>query len=507
MYPSKTTKLLASALLGAIALPITLAPAMAQETVTIVLNDEPRTLEPCQSVSADVGRVIVQNVTESLTQINPVDGSIEPRLATKWEQVNDSTWRFHLRDGVTFQDGTPFDAADVVYTLDRMKKETLACTTYTKMFGNLALTGKVIDAHTIEIAADNPTPIFPTMMGLVHIVPEGTPENVASRAPVGTGPYKFVSWMPGENIVLQRRDDYWGKAPAVAGATYIWRTESALRAAMVATGEADIAPSISLQDASDPKMDFSYLNSETTRMRIDMMTPPLNDLRVRTALNLAIDKEGLKTLLGNDVIEATQFVVPSINGHNPDLVPFPYDPDKARSLLAEARADGVPVDDQINLIVREGQYSNSAEVDEAMMSMWQDVGFNVKMAVLDVNNWYTYLNKPFPENRGPLLFDQMHDNNNGDASFTAFYNYSPDGLSSTVSDPAIGTLISKAGAATGDERKGLFQEVFRKIHDELVADVFMFHMVGYTRVGPRISWTPNISTNSQIELAQISFNE
>lgn len=495
----------ALALLSSVALP--LGPAFAQEAVTIVLNDEPRTLEPCQSVSADVGRVITQNVTESLTEIDPKDGSVQPRLATSWEQVDPSTWRFKLREGVKFHDGSDLDAGDVVYTLGRMTETALGCTTYTKMFGNTVLTATAVDPLTVEIKADRPTPIFPTMMGLVHIVPEGTPKDTVSRAPVGTGPYKFVSWQPGEKIVIEQADGYWGEKPEVTGATYIWRTESALRAAMVGAGEADIAPSISIQDASDPDTDFAYLNSETTRMRIDMMTPPLDDVRVRKALNLAIDKEGLKVLLGDDVIEATQYVVPSINGHNPDLKPFPYDPEEAKRLLAEAKADGVPVDKEITLIVREAQYSNSTEVDEAMMSMWQEVGFNMKMSVLDVNNWYTYLNKPFPENRGPILFDQMHDNNNGDASFTAFYNYSPEGLSSAVSDPEVGKLIDDAGAATGEERKKLFQEVFRKVHDDLVADVFMFHMVGYTRVGPRIDWRPNISTNSQIELADIKFRK
>ncbi len=502
---AKINRLFALALLGSVAIPA--SQALANNDVTIVLNDEPRTLEACQSVSADVGRVITQNVTESLTVIDPVDGSVTPRLAESWEQVDESTWRFKLRDGVKFHDGSALGAEDVVYTLDRMTETALGCTTYTKMFGNTVLTASVVDPLTVEIKADRPTPIFPTMMGLVHIVPEGTAKDAVSRAPVGTGPFRFVSWQPGEKIVITRAEEYWGDAPAVTGATYIWRTESALRSAMVSTGEADIAPSISIQDASNPETDFAYLNSETTRMRIDMMTPPLDDIRVRKALNLAIDKDGLKVLLGDDVIESTQYVVPSINGHNPDLKPFGYDPEEARRLLSEAKADGAPVDELITLIVRESHYSNSAEVNEAMMSMWQDVGFNMKLSVLDVNNWYNYLNKPFPEDRGAILFDQMHDNNNGDASFTAFYNYSPDGLSSTVSDEEVGRLIEEAGAATGEERKKLFQEVFRRVHDDLVADVFMFHMVGYTRVGDRIDWKPNISTNSQIELAEIKFRQ
>ena len=141
-----------------------------------------------------------------------------------------------------------------------------------------------------------------------------------TREPVGTGPYRFVSWTPGTSVVLERSADYWGEPPEVAKVTYVFRGESAVRAAMVAAGEADIAPNIAVQDATDPEMDFSYFNSETSSLRIDLSKPPLDDLRVRKAINLAIDRDAMiGTIFSEDVVKATQMVVPSINGHNPDL--------------------------------------------------------------------------------------------------------------------------------------------------------------------------------------------
>jgi len=105
-----------------------------------------------------------------------------------------------------------------------------------------------------------------------------------TRDPVGTGPYRLVSWEPGTSVVLERFEDYWSETPEVAKVTYVFRGESAVRAAMVAAGEADIAPNIAVQDATDPSMDFSYLNSETSSFRIDVSKPPLDDLRVRKAM-------------------------------------------------------------------------------------------------------------------------------------------------------------------------------------------------------------------------------
>jgi len=335
--------------------------------VTIVLSEELDLVEPCQASRSNIGRVIKQNVAETLTEINPLDGSIAPRLATAWEQVDDLTWRFTLRDGVTFHDGAALNADAVIYAIQRTMDETLDCEVRTKFFGNIALEPSAVDDLTVEIKTDSPVPILPTMMGTFTIVSPNTPMGEPTRDPIGTGPYTFESWAPGENIVLLRNPDYWGEAPAIEKATYVWRTESAVRAAMIATGEADIAANIAVQDATDPEMDFSYPNSETSRLRIDTTVPPLDDIRVRKALNLAFDREAVRgSIFSPDVIPATQLVVPSINGHNPDLKVWSHDVAEAKKLVDEARADGVPVDDEITLLGRINIYPNATEIMECI---------------------------------------------------------------------------------------------------------------------------------------------
>ncbi|HET6468571.1 MAG TPA: ABC transporter substrate-binding protein [Geminicoccaceae bacterium] len=505
----RTSRSLASAAPAALLLAAMLAggAAVAQErAITIVLPEEPDIIDPCHASRSNIGRVVKQNVAETLTEIDPADGSVEPRLATSWEQVDDRTWRFELKEGVKFHDGTPFDAEAAVFSINRTLDPQLDCEIRVKFFGNTKITAKAVDANTLEVQSDGPAPIMPTMMGTMTMVSPNTVTDRLTREPVGTGPYVFTSWRPGQDVVLTRFEDYWGEQPEVEKATYIWRSESAVRAAMVATGEADIAPSISVQDATDPDMDFSYFDSETTNFRIDVDIPPLDDVRIRKALNLAIDRESIRgSILSEDVVAATQFVVPSINGYNPDLKPWPYDPDQARQLIEEAKGDGVPVDREIVIFGRRGIHAGVTEKLEVIHSMLQDVGLNVTLRLVEVAEWVDLYTKPFAEDRPANLVHAMHDNNNGDAVFTVFFKYHTEGAQSALSDPRVDEVIEKATVATNPERQKLWQEAFRLINEEIVADVPLFHMVGYTRVGNKVNFTPSISTNSEIQIATVTF--
>jgi len=498
-----------AALVAAVAAVFSLAPLSVAfgegNIVTVVLSEEPDVIDPCEASRSNIGRVVKQNIAETLIEIDPADGSIKPRLATEWKQVDELTWHFTLREGIKFHDGADFNAETAVTSINRALNPTQDCEIRLKFFGNINVMPKAIDATTLEIKTDTPQPILPTLMGTMVIASPNTQAEKGTLNPVGTGPYKFVDWKAGQEINLERFDGYWGEQPQVEGARYIWRTESAVRAAMVKNGEADIAPNIALQDATDEETDFSYFNSETSRLRIDMTRAPLDDLRVRQALNYAIDRDALiGSIFSADVVPMTQIVVPSINGHNTSLKPWPYDPAKARELLAAAKADGVAVDTEIELLGRIGMYPNATEAAEAMQAMLADVGFNVKMTMMEVATWIDVFTKPYAEDRGPVLQASQHDNNNGDAVFSVFFKYACEGPQSTMCDEAVDAGIVAASAATGDERREHWQEVFRRLHEDIVPDVQMFHMVGFSRVNPRLDFTPSISTNSEVQLATIS---
>jgi peptide/nickel transport system substrate-binding protein len=383
----------------------------------------------------------------------------------------------------------------------------LDCLTRVAYFNETKVTPKVVDKYTLEITTDAPSPILPVLMStMVGMSPKSSPMGEYTREPIGTGPYRLSEWTPGQRIVLERSPDYWGEQPAVARATYLSRSESAVRAAMVASGEADIAPIISPQDATDSATDFSYLNSETTKLRIDLQKPPLDDVRIRRALNMAIDREAmLGTIYSAESVPTAQFVMPTINGHNPNLQPFPYDPAQAKVLVEEARADGVPVDTEILLVTTDYGHPGIIEASTAMTEMMRSVGLNVRMQIVEKLDFYKFYFKPYPDNQPANLLFESHDNNTGDAAFTVYTKYHSDGGMSKVEDEIIDELIVRARGAENPERREAFQEIFRRVHEDIVSDVMLFHMVGYTRVNPRLDFKPTTATNNELQLSQIKF--
>ena len=495
-------------------------PAAAQTKVTdkwitVVLPTEPPNLEGCHSNQEAMGRVVKYNVVETLIQKNPADGSLKPRLATSWEQskADPRVWTIKLRDGVSFHDGSPLNGETVKKSLDRTMSKGLVCGNRTKFFGDVLIDVKAIDEHTVQITSSRPEPVLPMRLVGIAIVGPNTPADkilAEGVGPVGTGPYVFDSWQSGQQILLKRNDKYWGAKPQADGARYVWRDVSSVRASMVAIGEADIALTIAEQEATNPKTDYSYLNSETTFLRIDTNQAPLNDLRVRRALNYAIDRNAIVgTVMPKAVIPATQIVMPSIPGHNHELDKhqFPYDPAKAKQLLAKAKADGVPVDKEITFITYPPGYPNTPELMDALFTMYRAVGFNMKIQTVDVAQYRKWSSKPQPENPPPTILQSTSDNSFGDPVFNVFHRFACEGVSAIYCNPDLDKDILRVSDLGGQERIAGWQGIFRTIYEDLSPVVFLYHMVGFTRVNPRIDFVPDVSTNSEVRIEEMHFTK
>jgi len=473
--------------------------------ITIVIEGEPTVVDPGEITDTWSGQIMMRTVIETLTERNPADGTIIPALATSWKQIDEKTWNFSLRKGVKFHDGADFNAAAVIFSINRLFDKNLKSGDRDQYFTDIKMEGKALDSHTLELKTDKFQPLLPTLLSIMAICSPNTPMKM-TRQPIGTGPYKFAKWDAGTRIVLERFDDYWGKQPEVKKVTFVWRTESAVRASMVLLGEADLTPEITRQDANRPDMDFSFLNTDTSYIRIQTETPPLNDRRVRLALNLATNRAGMRgTIMGKEMVIATQLVIPSTFGYNPNIKPYPYDPEKAKQLLDEARKDGVPVDKEILLLDRIGVYPGSAELMEALLNMYKAVGFNMKLRSMERGALRPYENKPFPTDVGPYLVHKTHDNNKGDAVFTVFFKYGSSGTQSATSDKELDDLIAKAQVATGEERRKLWQAAFKRIQVDIISDVILYHMVSYFRVGKRINFEPSWMKLSEIPVKLITF--
>lgn len=484
------------------------SPSHAQDKsgdITIVLSSAVDVVEPCHMNSTGyIGQVLKANVVETLTRMDPATSEIKPNLATEWKQIDPQTWQIKLREGVKFQDGTDFNADAVVAALDRQFSPELQCRDTIRLFAKTTIEAKALDPYTVEIKTSAPMPLMPTTLSQIGMTAPGTSTTEATKSPVGTGPYTFTSWDPASNLVLTRFDGYWGDKPQVRQATYVWREEPALRASMVKVGEADLGLQIAPQDV-DPQMDVGYLNADTSRIRIFMDKAPLDDVRIRKALNMAFDRSAfVGTIMSPDALPASQYMLPSVSGYDDSLKPWPYDPEQAKALVEEARADGVAVDTPIDLFGSQFMQANLDEMLQTLVQGWQEAGLNVQIRMVDKIQHSAMRRKPYPTDRGPTMVHELHDNTAGDAFFTMMVYYTSEGALSNISDPKLDAVLEEASVSTGDKRRSLFQQANRTIQQDVVPDIMLFHMVSYMRIGPRVSFKPDFTTGGQLELAAIS---
>ncbi|NGO69433.1 peptide ABC transporter substrate-binding protein [Streptomyces sp. SB3404] len=477
--------------------------AAGADTLQIVLPEEPPTLEPCDASLTATGRVVRSNITEPLAEREPETGKLEPKLATGWRQTSPTTWRFTLREGVTFHDGTAFDAKDAAFSVSRTLDSGIECNVDGYVFGDSEVTAKAADGSTLEVTTGKPDPILPLRLSFVEMVPTGTDTGSRVREPVGTGPYRIDTWNQGINLRLARYAGYWGKAPDYAAALYTWRAEGSVRAAMISSGEADIAVGLAPADGAGDHA-VEYPNNETSYLRMDAGKPPLDDLRVRRAVNYAIDRKGLvASVFAGLGKPAGQLVPDGVTGYDPDIRAWPHSMKRARALIGEARADGVPVDTKITIIGRNGIYPKAAEAMEAVQHGLREAGLNVEVKMLDVNAWTEYLLRPFPEDAGPTLLQAQHGNQAGDAAFTMEQIYGSKGAQSSYGTPGLDRRIARAERAAGRDRQERFAEALAHQGEEVVRDAVLAHMKGIIALAPRVSYQPNPASGDEMRLAAV----
>jgi peptide/nickel transport system substrate-binding protein len=476
----------------------------AGEALRVVLPQEPPTLEPCDSSLTATGVVLRSTITEPLVERDPDSGELEPLLATEWEATGDKEWTFTLREGVTFHDGSDFTAADAAFAIDRALNGDMDCNVDGYVFGDEVLTPTAVDDTTLKIETSVADPILPLRISFVEIVPEDTDSSTKLREPVGTGPYQMGQWNAGQDLTLDRYDDYWGDAPAYASAQYQWRTEGTVRAAMITNDEADIALGLGPDDGAGD-LGLPYANNETTALRFSGGEAPLDDIRVRQAINYAIDKEGLVAGLFEGLGEpAGQLVPPGVVGYNPDIEPWPFDMDKAKELVAEAKADGVPVDTEINLIGRTAQFPKVAETADALREAMAQAGLNVKLQMVDTSRALEYQLRPFVEDAGPVALLIMHGNQAGDAQFTVDQYMMSNGAQSTFGTPEFDEMIKAAGSESEDARQGAYADILEYQNENVVQFATIAHMSGILGKAAGVDYTPNSASGDELRIMDAS---
>src|ERR1700724_1563338 len=285
------------------------APAPARP-LRIALHSDPLTLDPHLRNEA-LTYSVMRNLYEGLTAFD-AEMRIGPALAASWENPNDLTWVFHLRPGVRFHDGRELTADDVVWSIERAR------TLPASGFGSYVVAVDQVrarDRHTVELTTRRPYAILLNKLAFVLIVPAGSPPEI--RQPVGTGPYRLVSYQPGVRLALRSFDGYWGGASALIqepGAENFQRLRATPRCRVL----------------EQESLTVVFLLLKTQR-------PPLSDVRVRRAIHLALDRPALvAAVLRAEGHPVGQMVGRSVFGYAPDIAPPPRDLAAARRLLAQA---------------------------------------------------------------------------------------------------------------------------------------------------------------------------
>lgn len=341
-------------------------------------------------------RRLYGNIYETLATRDPKTQQILPLLATNWEKHGDTAWIFHIRKGVKFHDGAPLTAADVKFSLDRARDPKISQAAASVKLGRV----DVVDDYTVRVTTVGIDPLALTRVADLGFIGEkayfdraGAPEF--GLKPIGTGPYKFVRWDKGSQVVMTANDGYWGGPVPIKNLTFKFIPDAATRVAALLSGEVDIAaeipPELGARIDSSPNASIS---SQTDPMSVGVwlkpLAAPLNNRTVRQALNYAVNKDAIvKTIWAGRATALGSPLFPGIFGYDPAVKPYPYDPAKARAMLAQA---GYPNGFTFHTDVPIGGVPLAKEAAEAVAGDLARVGVKMEMRTLE---WASFLKNVF----------------------------------------------------------------------------------------------------------------
>ena len=321
-------------------------------------------------------------IFDTLTRVSR-DGDLMPVLATRWEAIDDTTWRFDLREGVKFSNGDVFNAAAVIAVLDYLLTDEGRSTAVGQEMIAIASV-RALDDLAIEVKTKGPYPILPRAFAALHVPALAHWRTVGTVAfatdPVGTGPFKVDKWSPGK-IELSAATEAW-RPPKVDRLELIVAGESTTRLQALLSGAIDIAVSVTPDDQVVIEREggtfrWSLASAILVLSFVTTKDSPLKDIRVRQALNYAVDKQTIvDVLMGGVARIASQPVTRETLGYNTELKPYPYDPDKARALLAEA---GYPGGFNMTVEVLPGGGANIDTIYSQVAADLIAVGVNTKL--------------------------------------------------------------------------------------------------------------------------------
>ena len=392
-----------------------LAPTASAQNLVLGTKLELNTLDP-HFFSAFPTNSSMQYFFDKLVEYD-AKLAIRPSLAVSWKLVDDTTWELKLRKGVTFHDGTPFTAEDVIFTIERVPSVPNSPNSFAQFTRGIESVTKV-DDHTIVVKTKAPNPQLLSDFANVFIVSSKAAKGAttadfnAGKAVVGTGPYKLVEWVNGDHLVVERNEKYWGPKPAWARVTERVIAKDPTRLAALLAGQVDAIDAVPIPDLERLKREgrfalyrgaaalVHYVALDSTRDESPFVTAkdgkplgrnPLKDPRVRKALSLAVNRDAIvKRIMEGSAIPAAQLLSEQFPTASKALKPDPYDVARAQALMKEAGwGDGF----RLVLHATSDRYPNDSAVAQALAQMWTRIGIKAEVETLPGAVFFTRASK------------------------------------------------------------------------------------------------------------------
>ena len=425
----------------------------------VAIGEEGESLDPPTSMLF-TSEIYQQHLFDCLVGIEGEEFKPVGLLAEKWETINPTTWRFHLRKGVKFHNGKALDAEDVKYSFEQYADPKNRRSVFARGIARV----EIRNPGTVDLITTEPVSALLFNLTRLQILPRDTREKAGVPAfalqPVGTGPYRFVEWKRDQQLVLEANPTYW-RGP-VNPKRLVFRAirDAGTRAAELRSGGVDIVaappvPQLEMLDSGDTQV-VPVKGGRIIIYPFNVSAPPFDNRKVREAANLAVNKDAIvRNVLGNRGIVMAGPFTPAWLGFDASVKPFPYDPARAKQLLAEA---GYPQGLDTTWSISSGVFLKDTEIGEAVAGQLRQVGIRVKLV---------------PTERAKIQKDAQENTFQGLTSVAWGTQFEPDVMLNWVmmrahmTTPRLQELVLQGrGEIDLEKRRKIYQELYRVAHDE-----------------------------------------
>lgn len=475
------------ALWGLVGSPLPALAQGAKDTLSVDLPGEPASLDPHVQWDTDSYHVY-RNIFDNLVTRNP-DGKIVPQIAKAWRYENDTTLVLDIRTDVKFHDGTPLTVDDVAWSVQRIIDPAFKSPQLSQF--NSIVKAEAVGTDKVRLTTSSPYPALLAQLVKLSIVPRAYVQKVGNEKfnvePMGSGPYRFVSWQKGVRVTLAANESYWRGRPPFKTVTFQMVPDTATRIANLKTGRADIIRQLNPDDAASLKGEsrLQILSGPTERtgyLFINALAGPTKDVRVRHAIAHAINRQLLiDALLGGYGRPVTILLTPANFGYIEGMKGYPFDPTRARQLLKEAGAEGAEI----------SFYTSPAydqRLVQAIQQMLQEVGLKVAISQTDQP---TFLKRRQgkPEEAGSISLGRWSCACQ-DADGVIFPLFHSQSLWAKYANPAFDDAVTRARQTLkDDERLKHYREAFAILEQD-VPGIGLYQDFAIYAARRELSWKP-----------------